>query len=61
MDAIAELVRIVFKKKMHSYDVIPKIEGEGSKDWIAVDLGLGVFNPYKFFANFILTHFIEVH
>lgn len=39
MSALAEYVRKVFKLKMHKTDIIPKIEGPGSKDWIALDLG----------------------
>lgn len=39
MYATAEFVRRVFKKKRHSNDSIPEIEGKDSKDWIAMDLG----------------------
>lgn len=37
--AMAEFVRKMYKLKKHTGDVIPKIEGEHSKDWIALDLG----------------------
>lgn len=37
--AIAQFVRRVYKKKRNSTDIIPKIEGENSKEWIAMDLG----------------------
>lgn len=39
MLALAEFTRRVFKKKKHKSDSLPKIEGEKSKDWIALDLG----------------------
>ncbi|XP_015518843.2 uncharacterized protein LOC107223621 [Neodiprion lecontei] len=39
MKATAEIIRRVFKKKRHSTDPLPKIEGKNSKDWIAIDLG----------------------
>ncbi|XP_067007869.2 uncharacterized protein [Anabrus simplex] len=39
MKAMAEFIRKAFKRKMHAGDQIPKIEGENSKDWIAMDLG----------------------
>ncbi|XP_067216533.1 ribosomal silencing factor RsfS isoform X2 [Linepithema humile] len=39
MSALATFVRKVYKLKKHQTDQIPKIEGEQSKDWIAIDLG----------------------
>lgn len=39
MLAIAQFVRRMFKKKRNSSDIIPKIEGENSREWIALDLG----------------------
>lgn len=39
MKGMAEYVRKVFKHKRHKGDVIPKIEGVNSNDWIAMDLG----------------------
>lgn len=39
MCALATFVRKVYKLKKHQTDKIPKIEGEQSKDWIAIDLG----------------------
>lgn len=39
MQAIIEFVRRVYKQKRHNYDSIPLIEGAGSKDWMALDLG----------------------
>lgn len=48
MRAIAQFVRTVFKKKMHKHEIIPKVEGNESKDWIALDLGniaLHIFSP----------------
>ncbi|XP_076648911.1 ribosomal silencing factor RsfS-like protein, 312 [Halictus rubicundus] len=39
MKALATFVRKVYKLKRHKTDAIPKIEGEKSKDWIALDLG----------------------
>jgi len=37
--AIAQFVRKLFKIKRHCEDVLPKIEGEKSKTWMALDLG----------------------
>lgn len=39
MSAVAEFVRKLYKKKRHPHDLIPRIEGENSKDWMALDLG----------------------
>lgn len=39
MQALAQFVKRVYKKKRHSSDVVPTIEGADSKDWIALDLG----------------------
>lgn len=38
--AMAQFVRKMFKLKMNDKDVIPKIEGESSKDWMALDMGM---------------------
>lgn len=40
MIALAQFVRRIYKKKRNSTDIIPKIEGENSKEWIAMDLGI---------------------
>ncbi|XP_037043960.1 mitochondrial assembly of ribosomal large subunit protein 1 [Bradysia coprophila] len=37
--ALAQFVRKLFKIKRHRGDVLPKIEGEKSKTWMALDLG----------------------
>lgn len=39
MLGMVHYVRKVFKMKRQTGDIIPKIEGEKSKDWIAMDLG----------------------
>ncbi|CAD6241315.1 GSCOCG00002642001-RA-CDS [Cotesia congregata] len=39
MSALATVVRKVYKLKRYSTDIIPKIEGEKCKDWMAIDLG----------------------
>lgn len=39
MSAVAEFVRKLYKKKRHPHELIPRIEGENSKDWMALDLG----------------------
>ncbi|XP_055628806.1 uncharacterized protein LOC129770168 isoform X2 [Toxorhynchites rutilus septentrionalis] len=39
MRGVAEFVRKVFKMKRNAGDIIPKIEGENSRDWMAMDLG----------------------
>ncbi|XP_049546110.1 uncharacterized protein K12H4.2 [Anopheles darlingi] len=48
MLAIAETVKKMFKIKRHTTDPIPKIEGETSSDWMAMDLGniaIHIFSP----------------
>lgn len=40
MSALADIVRRVYKKKRLPSDVIPRIEGENSTDWMALDLGM---------------------
>jgi ribosome silencing factor RsfS/YbeB/iojap len=48
MLAMAEFVRKVFKLKRASSDILPRIEGEKSKEWMALDLGniaLHIFSP----------------
>ena len=40
MLAIAEYVRRIFKAKRHKYDILPRIEGEKSRDWMALDMGI---------------------
>ncbi|XP_012532435.1 uncharacterized protein LOC105834474 [Monomorium pharaonis] len=39
MNALATFVRKVYKLKKYQTESIPKIEGENSKDWMALDLG----------------------
>ncbi|XP_057666132.1 uncharacterized protein K12H4.2 [Diorhabda carinulata] len=39
MQSIAQFVRRLYKHKRKSNDLLPKIEGERSKDWMALDLG----------------------
>lgn len=39
MQALANFVRKVYKLKKSKTDFLPKIEGENSNDWIALDLG----------------------
>lgn len=39
MNAMSEFVRKMYKVKRNSKDLLPKIEGKDSKDWIALDLG----------------------
>lgn len=48
MLATAEFVRRVFKVKRQKGDILPKIEGEKSSEWMAMDLGniaLHIFSP----------------
>ncbi|XP_067646202.1 uncharacterized protein [Eurosta solidaginis] len=48
MLAIAEFVRRICKVKRNKSDILPKIEGEKSRQWMALDLGniaLHVFSP----------------
>ncbi|GJQ86602.1 hypothetical protein Trydic_g7835 [Trypoxylus dichotomus] len=39
MQAIAEFIKKVYKRKRNENDIIPRIEGENSRDWMAIDLG----------------------
>lgn len=39
MRGMAEFVRKIYKMKRNPTDIIPKIEGESSRDWMALDLG----------------------
>lgn len=39
MIALAEFVRKMYKLKRNNDDILPKIEGRTSKDWMALDLG----------------------
>lgn len=39
MKGMAEFVRKIYKMKRNPTDIIPKIEGENSRDWMALDLG----------------------
>ncbi|CAG9764769.1 unnamed protein product [Ceutorhynchus assimilis] len=39
MQAIAQFVKRIYKHKRYSLDMLPKIEGENSPDWIAMDMG----------------------
>lgn len=48
MTAMAEYMRRVYKYKRYQSDIMPRIEGEDSSDWIALDLGniaLHIFSP----------------
>lgn len=48
MLAITQFVRKVYKQKRNESDDIPKVEGENSNEWMAMDLGniaLHVFSP----------------
>lgn len=39
MKAIAEFVRKMYKMKRAKTDLVPRLEGKGSEDWFALDLG----------------------
>lgn len=39
MEAVAEFIRKVFKRRALPSDPLPVIEGKNNKDWIAMDLG----------------------
>lgn len=49
MKAIAQFVRRVFKHKRHKSDIVPRLEGENSKDWMALDLGISNTNILQYF------------
>lgn len=38
--AMAQFVRKMFKIKRHTGDILPRIEGENSTEWMALDLGI---------------------
>lgn len=65
MIAIAEFVRKIYKKKRHSYDIIPRIEGKTSSDWMALDLGKKqcfifiIWHPVKFCKYFCLCKYLH--
>lgn len=37
--ALTQFVMKVYKKKRHKNDIIPPVVGEGTSDWVALDLG----------------------
>ncbi|XP_053602984.1 uncharacterized protein LOC128670964 [Plodia interpunctella] len=39
IQALAEFVKKVYKKKRYQSDLIPRIEGKDSDEWVALDLG----------------------
>lgn len=48
MQAIAEFVRKMYKLKRAESDLIPRLEGKNSNDWVALDMGniaLHIFSP----------------
>lgn len=51
MKALASFVRKVYKLKKYKTDILVKIEGKNSKDWIALDLGI-------FFIMFQIIYYI---
>ncbi|KAL6424150.1 hypothetical protein ACFW04_009784 [Cataglyphis niger] len=51
MNALAIFVRKVYKLKRNPTDLIPKIEGKDSKDWIALDLGNIVLHIFSVSAR----------
>lgn len=44
IQALAEFVRKVYKKKRCQSDLIPRIEGKDSGQWVALDLGNIIFH-----------------
>ena len=46
--ALASFVRKIYKLKKLKNETIPKIEGETSKDWMALDLGNNNSMSYDF-------------
>lgn len=44
MQAMASFVYKLYKSKKCVRDIIPKVEGKKSSDWIAVDLGNKIYN-----------------
>lgn len=47
MQALAQFVCRVYKKKRKEGDIIPRIEGKASNDWIALDLGNLQVEPFS--------------
>ncbi|XP_050471331.1 uncharacterized protein LOC126864238 [Bombus huntii] len=51
MQSLANFIRKVYKLKKNKTDFLPKIEGEDSKDWLALDLGNIVLHIFSSFAR----------
>lgn len=52
MLAIAQFIRKVYKLKRHSTDIVPKLEGADSEDWMALDLGK-IIDSQKYLQSYI--------
>lgn len=52
--AMAQFVRKMFKIKRHPGDVLPKIEGEQSTEWMALDLGGLYIYIYMYIETIVL-------
>lgn len=44
LKAIAQFVKRVYKHKRGKHDIVPRTEGAGSSEWIAIDLGMILIN-----------------
>lgn len=51
MKAIAEFVRKMYKLKRTKNDRIPRLEGKGSDDWVALDMGNIALHIFSFEAR----------
>ncbi|RZC36893.1 uncharacterized protein BDFB_005785, partial [Asbolus verrucosus] len=58
MQAIAQFVRKVYKRKMYKSDLIPKLEGVNSTDWMALDLDAYVNYLVPSITSLILYMFL---
>lgn len=47
MSALTEYVLKLYKKKMGSTDRVPTIEGKGSQDWMALDIGNIILHVFE--------------
>lgn len=56
MQAIAQFVRRVYKHKRDKSDVVPRLEGENSKDWLALDLGMDIFIVFNNYLKWFPLH-----
>lgn len=60
MQSLANFVRKVYKLKKDKTDFLPKIEGEDSKDWLALDLGNFLIMLGQIYYIFIIIELLYI-